>query len=78
MPKPAVSNRSKATCLFDHLVDTGEQCIWHRQTERLGSFEIDHQLVLHRRLYRKISRLLALEDAVDVAGGALVLVESGP
>ena len=36
-------------------------------------------LVLGRRLHRQVGRLLALEDAVDVAGGAPVLVdEIGP
>ena len=34
-----------------------------------------HQLVLGRRLHRKVGRLLALEDAIDVAGRAPVLVD---
>ena len=33
------------------------------------------QLVLGRRLHRQVGRLLALEDAVDVAGRAAVLVD---
>ena len=32
-------------------------------------------LVLGRRLHRQVGRLLALEDAIDVAGGAPVLVD---
>jgi hypothetical protein len=43
---------------------------------RLGRFRVDHQLELDRRLHRKIGRLLALEDAVDVGGRAPVLVDS--
>ena len=45
------------------------------EAERLGGLEIDHQLVLGRRLHRQVGRLLALEDAVDVAGRAPVLVD---
>ena len=72
--------RTAANCiLFDHLVGAGEQRWRHREAERLGSLEIDHQLVLGRRLHRQVGRLLALEDAIDIAGGAPVLVEQiGP
>ena len=48
---------------------------WDRQPERLGSLEIDHQFVLGRRLYRKNSRLLAIEDAIDISGRAPILVD---
>ena len=34
-----------------------------------------HQFVLGRRLHRQVGRLLALEDAIDVAGGAPVLID---
>ena len=47
----------------------------HGEAERLGGLEVDHQLVLGRRLHRQIGRLLALEDAIDVAGRAPVLVD---
>jgi hypothetical protein len=36
----------------------------------LGGLEVDHQLVLGRRLHRKVSRFLAPEDAIDVSGRA--------
>ena len=45
------------------------------EAERLGGLEIDHQFVLGRRLHRQVGGLLALEDAVDVAGRAPVLVD---
>ena len=45
------------------------------EAERLGGLEVDHQLVLGRRLHRQVGRLLALEDAVDIAGRAPVLVD---
>src|SRR6266851_7342334 len=60
--------------LFDYLVGAGEQLRWHVEAKRLRGLEVDHQLVLGWRLYRKVGRLLALEDAVDIAGRASVLV----
>src|SRR4029077_12188504 len=60
--------------LFDHLVGAGKYGWRHGEAEGLGGLEIDHQLVLCRRLYRKIGRFLALEDAIDVAGRAEVVL----
>src|SRR4051794_30343985 len=34
-----------------------------------------HQLVLGRRLHRQVRRLLALEDAIDIAGRAPKIIE---
>jgi hypothetical protein len=61
---------------FDHLVGAGEQRRRNREAQRLGSLEIDHQLVFGRRLHRQIGRLLALEDAIDIASGSAVRAES--
>ena len=44
------------------------------EAERLRGLEVDHQFVLGRRLHRQVGGLLALEDAIDVAGRAPVLV----
>src|SRR5262249_38896147 len=47
----------------------------HVKRERLSCFQIDHQLVLGRRLHRQVGRLLALEDAIDIAGRTPALVD---
>src|SRR5262245_846721 len=60
---------------FDDLVGTREHARWHFDAERLGSLEVDHQLVVGWLLDRKIARLLTLEDAVDVAGRVPVYVD---
>ena len=72
---PLSANSGHWPSLFDHLVGTGEQLRWHCDAECLGGLKIDHQFVLGRRLHRKVSRLLALEDAIDVARRAAELVD---
>src|SRR5246500_300268 len=47
---------------FDHLVGTGVDGCRDVEAERLRGLEVDYQLVLGRRLYRQVGRLLALED----------------
>src|SRR5215471_9649892 len=50
--------------LFDHLVGASAQRGWYCKAKRLRNRKVDHQLVLRRRLDRKVGGLLALEDAV--------------
>jgi hypothetical protein len=57
------------------LVGAGEQRRWHLDAERLRSLEVEDRFVLGRRLHGQIGRLLALQDAVDVAGRAPILVD---
>jgi len=61
--------------LLDHLVGSGKQRLWNRETERFCGPEIDNELILGRRLHRHIGRLLALQDAIDVSGGSPNRVE---
>src|SRR5262249_61776327 len=41
----------------------------------LGGLEVDDQFVFRRCLHRQVGRLLALEDAIDVAGRASVWLD---
>jgi hypothetical protein len=52
VPKLAVSNRSRAISLFDHLVGAGEQRRWDFEAESFGRLKIDDQLEFGRGLHR--------------------------
>ena len=55
--------------IVDHLVGAHQYTLRYFQVDLLSGLEVQHQLVLRRRLHRQIGRLLALEDAVDIGGG---------
>src|SRR5262245_53547323 len=61
--------------LFDHLVGCSEQRRRNCEAERLCSLEVDHQLVLVRRLHREVGRLLTFKNTVDVIGRLPVLID---
>src|SRR5215813_1833213 len=52
--------------LFDHVVGALPQEQRHVEAERLGGFQIDHQLELVRSLDGELARFCALEDAVTI------------
>src|SRR6516164_8606338 len=56
---PAFENASPSRRSFDHLVGAREHARWHFDAERLGSLEVDDQLVFGWRLHRQVGRLLA-------------------
>ena len=66
VPIGDLSRCSKLSDLLDHLVGAGEQANWHSEAERLGSLEVDHQLVLGWSLHRQVGRFLTLEDAINI------------
>src|SRR5262249_31432994 len=59
---------------FDHLVGQREQRGWHRETERLSGFEVDHQFNFGALLDGEISWFCALEDFSDIDPRAFIKV----
>src|SRR5215831_643451 len=55
---------------FDHLVGERDEHRWNFESEHLRGLEIDRQLEIDWRLHRQIGRVRALEDAIDIFGGA--------
>ena len=63
---------------LDHVVGARNQRLRYFEPERRCSLKVDHQLVPGRRLHREVGRLLALEDAIDVAGRVDILTAEWP
>ena len=74
-PHVSFGGLSRGAKLLDHLVRAREHGRRHLNAERVGSLEVDDEFVFHRRLHRQVRRLLAFQDAVDIAGGPPELVD---
>src|SRR5436190_3698389 len=72
--KSSCEQPQQYSLLFDHLVGASEESWRHVEAECPGGLHVDHQLVLRWRLHRQLAGLLTLEDAIDVAGGAAILI----
>src|SRR6185436_15410070 len=66
--------RGPFTPSFNHLVSAGEQSWRHFEAERLGGFEIDHQLEARRLHYGKLGWLFALENPTCVDSDLAICV----
>src|SRR6266508_3012965 len=67
--------RGPSTPSFDHLVGTHEQRRRHVEAERPRRLEIDGRFVFGWRLYRKVGRLSAAQNAVDIRRRSPILVD---
>jgi hypothetical protein len=59
--------KADITHLLDYLVGAGKHGRRNCEAQFLCGFKIDRQLVLGRRLHWKVTRLLALENTIDIA-----------
>jgi hypothetical protein len=65
--------------LFDHLVRCRKQGSGHIDADRSGGVTVERQFTLGRGLHWQIGRPFALENTVDIAGNAAILIKSvGP
>src|SRR5215471_1116105 len=62
--------------LFNQLVCELLEMKRYLQPQRFGRLKVDNKLILRRRLYRHVGWLFALQDTVNVAGGAAIQVGS--
>jgi hypothetical protein len=71
-PTGVPTHRSKSSALFDHFIGAGEQRRWHREAERPGRDEIDHEIELGRLLDWDVGRFYVAQNLVHEVGGAPV------
>ena len=68
-------SQPKAVCkLLDHFVGEREQLVGYGKAERLGSLEVDDQLEFDWGLDRKLARVLALKNAIDIGRRASITI----
>ena len=60
--------------LFDHLIGALLHLQRHIEAQSLRGLEVDHQLVLGRRLHWQVTRLLAFESPVQPDSGPPTLL----
>jgi len=60
--------------LLDHLVRAHKHQLWDREAERLGGFQVDYELDLRGLLHRKVRRLRASKNSIDVARDAFEII----
>src|SRR5215467_4716356 len=65
----------RADALLDHFIRPRQQRLRDRQAKGFGGLEVDDQLELGGLLDRQVAGLGALEDLVDIDGGASGLLE---
>src|SRR5262245_25072053 len=58
--------------LFDHLVGQGEQLVRDFEAERLSGLEVNYELKLGRQYDRKLSWLVAPENAASIDAGLMI------
>src|SRR5690242_17522050 len=68
VPSRSTSSRAPDSELLDQLIRPSQQRRRNRQTEGLGSLEVDDQVELRDLLDGEIGRPSALQDARDVDG----------
>src|SRR5271165_2772991 len=74
-----VGQTRKSPFSFDHFVSAGDEGGRKIKAKGFCRLQVNHQIIFGRSLDRKIGRLLALENAIDITGRAPKLVDAiGP
>ena len=63
--------------LFDHLVGASKKCRWNFEAERLRGLEIDDEIEFDWLRDREVRRRCALENLVNIRGGASYQIGDG-
>src|SRR6516225_10866929 len=70
-----LASSTQPTILLDHLVGARQHRDRYLKAKHPRGLQVDNQLVFVGQLHRQFCRLLALENAVDVGGSALVEID---